>query len=298
MKTLWYSSMVHRPPMPTPINTPTWSALSSVILNPDWRIACSADATAYWMKGSIFFTSRFSIQSSGLKSFTSPAIRVGNPEASKRVISAIPDRPAIRASQFLSTPTPSGVTSPTPVITTRRASIGLIRPLIFHRVRDLIIYQKTAPVENPRLRRARDCVRRDTPALHLNLNGCKNPAVSLSNPADDPFTKLAQNLGELETVIGERARPAIAGVREGLRDALACRARGDLPRSIAAIRIAMERLADLGSTLDPEEGAVMRGIAERFTAALGAGHKGDAQAVVDVMRRKAGDTKDDDKKDW
>ncbi len=122
--------------------------------------------------------------------------------------------------------------------------------------------------------------------------------MPLSNPADDPFVKLAQNLGELEIVIGERARPAIAGVREGLRDALACRQRGDMPGSIAAIRIAMERLANLGSTLDPEEGAMMRVIAERFTAALGAGHKGDAKAVVDVIRRKAGDTKDDDKKDW
>jgi hypothetical protein len=122
--------------------------------------------------------------------------------------------------------------------------------------------------------------------------------VAIGNFADDPFTKLAQNLGELEIVIGERARPAIAGVREGLRDALACRERGDMPGSIAAIRLAMERLAALGSTLDPEEGAVMRIIAERFTAALGAGQKGDAKTTVDVMRRKAGDTKDDDDKDW
>ena len=119
--------------------------------------------------------------------------------------------------------------------------------------------------------------------------------MPLSNSADDPFTKLAQNLGELEIVIGERARPAIAGVREGLRDALACRERGDMPGSIAAIRLAMERLAALGSTLDPEEGAVMRIIAERFTAALGAGQKGEAKTSVDLMRRKAGDTKDDDK---
>ncbi|MGO9801377.1 MAG: hypothetical protein ACLPQ0_18135, partial [Candidatus Binatus sp.] len=65
-----------------------------------------------------------------------------------------------------------------------------------------------------------------------------------------------------------------------------------------AIRVAMERLANLGSTLDPEEGAMMRFIAEQFTAALGAGQKGDAKTIVDVMRRKAGDTKDDDKKDW
>jgi hypothetical protein len=122
--------------------------------------------------------------------------------------------------------------------------------------------------------------------------------MALSNPSDDPFTKLAQNLGELEIVIVERARPAILGVREGLRDALACRERGDMPGSIAAIRLAMERLASLGSTLDAEEGAMMRFIAERFTEALGAGQKGDAKSSVDVMRRKAGDTKDDDGKDW
>jgi hypothetical protein len=118
------------------------------------------------------------------------------------------------------------------------------------------------------------------------------------NSADDPFTKLAQNLGELEIVIGERARPAIAEVRAGLRDAIASRERGDMPAAIAAIRIAMERLASLAGDLDPEEGAMMRFIAERFTAALGAGDKGDAKTVVDVMRHKAGDTKDDDKKDW
>ena len=122
--------------------------------------------------------------------------------------------------------------------------------------------------------------------------------MPISNTADDPFAKLAQNLGELEIVIGERARPAIAAVRAGLRDAIACRERGDMPGSLAAIRLAMERLAALASTLDAEEGAMMRFIAERFTAALGAGHKGDAKTVVDVMRRKAGDTKDDDKKDW
>jgi len=118
--------------------------------------------------------------------------------------------------------------------------------------------------------------------------------VPLSNPADDPFAKLAQNLGELEIVIGERARPAIAGVREGLRDALACRQRGDMPGSIAAIRIAMERLANLGSTLDPEEGAMMRVIAERFTAALGAARHGDTSDLLGEMVVHAFDVDRDD----
>lgn len=119
------------------------------------------------------------------------------------------------------------------------------------------------------------------------------------NPADDPFTKLEQNLGELEVVIGERARTTIAQVREGLRDAALCRERGDMPAAIAAIRRAMEQLAALGSVLDPNEGAMMRVIAERFTEALGAGNKGDAKTVVDVMRHKAGDTTGDGgKNDW
>jgi hypothetical protein len=122
--------------------------------------------------------------------------------------------------------------------------------------------------------------------------------MPLINPADDPFAKLAQNLGELEVVIGEQARPAVAEVREKLRDVIACRERGDMPAAIIAIRTAMERLAALASVLDPQEGAMMRFIAERFTQALGTGDKGDAKTVVDVMRRKAGDTSDDDKKDW
>jgi hypothetical protein len=122
--------------------------------------------------------------------------------------------------------------------------------------------------------------------------------VALSNPANDPFEKLAQNLGELEVVIGERARPAMAAVRAGLRDAIACRERGDMPAAIAAIRTAMEQLAALGGTMDAEEGAMMRTVAARFTEALCAGDKGDAKAVVGVMRRKAGDTKDDGGQDW
>jgi hypothetical protein len=139
---------------------------------------------------------------------------------------------------------------------------------------------------------------RNTFGLHLKLCGWDNSKVPHSNPSEDPFVRLEQNLGELEVVIGERAKPAIAGAREGLRDALACRERGDMAGSIAAIRIAMQRLAALGAALDPEEGAMMRMIAERFTAALDTGQKGEAKASVDLMRRKAGDTKDDDHKDW
>jgi len=122
--------------------------------------------------------------------------------------------------------------------------------------------------------------------------------VPLSNPADDSFVKLADNLSELEVVIGEKARPVVAEVRAGLRTAIACRARGDLPAALAAIRAAMGRLAALANELDPAEGAIMREIARRFTAALSFADKGEAKGVVSVMRRKAGDPKDDQDPDW
>jgi hypothetical protein len=109
----------------------------------------------------------------------------------------------------------------------------------------------------------------------------------------DSFLKLAENLGELEVVIGPKARPVIAEVRSGLQDAVACRERGDMPAAIEAIKQAMERLAALGAQLDPAEGAMMRAIAQHFSQALGAGLKGEAKAAVSVMKHRAGDPKED-----
>src|SRR6266851_1959331 len=83
---------------------------------------------------------------------------------------------------------------------------------------------------------------------------------------------------------------------EGLREAASQREGGDLPAALATIRLAMQRLAALGGELDAEEGALMRLIAERFTQALNFGDKGAAKDVVNFMRHKAGDPKDED--DW
>ncbi len=110
----------------------------------------------------------------------------------------------------------------------------------------------------------------------------------------DSFLKLAENLGELEVVIGPKARSVVAEVRAGLQDAIACRERGDMPAALDAIKRAMERLAALGSQLDPAEGEMMRAIAQHFSKALTAGLKGEAKAAVGVMRQKAGDPKDDE----
>ena len=114
----------------------------------------------------------------------------------------------------------------------------------------------------------------------------------------DPFFKLAENLGELEVTIGERARPAVVELRQRLRAAAASRERGDLPGSLEQLKTAMERLAAIAGELDPEEGALMRMVAQRFTDALRLGDKGTAKDAVNLMRHKSGDPKDEDNSKW
>ena len=89
---------------------------------PESRRAKSEAATANWMKRSCFLTSFLSTQRSGSKPLTSAAKRVVCCDASKSVIGAVPDRPAVRPAQVSSVPTPRAETRPTPVTTTLRFS--------------------------------------------------------------------------------------------------------------------------------------------------------------------------------
>src|SRR5256885_12577295 len=72
------------------------------------------------MKVSDFFTSFFSIQSSGLKSRTSPAIWQAKAVGSNFVIRPIPERPSMMPFHVGSLPVPRGEIMPMPVMTTRR----------------------------------------------------------------------------------------------------------------------------------------------------------------------------------
>jgi hypothetical protein len=114
----------------------------------------------------------------------------------------------------------------------------------------------------------------------------------------DAFTPLTAALKELEVTIGPAARPVIAEVRARLTEAAALRSSGNPGAAVDAIRLAMARLSALASQLDPAEGAVMKLIAERFTAALNLGDKGAAKETVNFMRHRAGDPKDDPNNDW
>src|SRR5437870_1363073 len=113
-------SMVVNPPMPEAMKTPTRGASSLVTSSRESSIANCDAAIAYWMKMSIFLTSFFSMNASGSKPFTSPAMRVANCDASNLVIVVTPLHPALSAFQFASVPIPSDDTRPMPVTTTRR----------------------------------------------------------------------------------------------------------------------------------------------------------------------------------
>ena len=110
--------------------------------------------------------------------------------------------------------------------------------------------------------------------------------------------KFGENLRELEVTIGAQARPVIVEVRQRLAEAAAARDKGDMGAALGAIKIAMERLASLADGLDAAEGALMRAIAARFSAALNLGDKGTAKEAVNIMRHKAGDPKDEPDTEW
>src|SRR5689334_17152270 len=73
-----------------------------------------------WMKLSMCLASLPGMYSSSWKPLTSPANWQLMPEASKRVIGAMPDLPASRLAQPSETVLPTGLMSPRPVMTTRR----------------------------------------------------------------------------------------------------------------------------------------------------------------------------------
>jgi hypothetical protein len=122
--------------------------------------------------------------------------------------------------------------------------------------------------------------------------------VAFKDASNDWLLRLADSLREIEIVIGPVARPAVAEVREQFEHAVQRRQSGDVSGALELIRQAMVRLANLGSELDANEGALMRAIADRFGEALALGDKGTAKEAVGLMRRRAGDPKDEEPADW
>jgi hypothetical protein len=99
---------------------------------------------------------------------------------------------------------------------------------------------------------------------------------------------LVARLGELAAVVGPAAAPRLDAVRAGLLQALALRARGDVPAAMQAIAAAMRELAALAAALDPAEASAMRALTDVFGAALTRGSTAEMEQASDLMRERAG----------
>src|SRR5579863_8922901 len=111
-----------RPPTPLPMKHPARYRSASERASPASEMAIAAAPRANSMKRSSSLSFFRSIQRVGSQSLTSPAIRTRKAEQSKRVMPATPLRPSSKALHDSAVPTPTGVTRPMPVMTTR--SIG------------------------------------------------------------------------------------------------------------------------------------------------------------------------------
>ena len=114
-----FASVSGKPPLPLPITTPMRSSSSADRLRPASSMASAAAATAVCEKRAMRLVSRRSMYLPGSKSGISPATLQGKSVGSARVMGPMPDLPLMRHAQYSSMESPSGVTAPMPVITTR-----------------------------------------------------------------------------------------------------------------------------------------------------------------------------------
>ncbi len=122
---IWYwVSQVAMPPMPEHTQVPMRSALAA-ISRPDSRMASRPAAIAIWQKRSIRRADLGSRTAAGSKSQASAAIRTSYSCASNRVMYPAPDTPSHRPLHVSAVLAPRGLTTPTPVTTTRRFTASL-----------------------------------------------------------------------------------------------------------------------------------------------------------------------------
>ena len=114
------SVSITAPPTAVPFTTATCSFSSSLSDRCASSSAICVAITAIWLKRAMRRASLIPRYAPGSKPFTSPAIWQGQSSSSGMSTRSIPDRPASRPSQVSSAERPTGVSAPSPVITTRR----------------------------------------------------------------------------------------------------------------------------------------------------------------------------------
>src|SRR6266511_203844 len=121
------------PPIPVANTTP----VSSLSTFPSISESCQASRAApraNWVERSSLRACFAPSAAAGSKSRHSPATLDAIGSGSISVRGPTPERPAVMASQYASTPTPTGVTAPSPVTTTRRTLLPHRRLLGDHQV--------------------------------------------------------------------------------------------------------------------------------------------------------------------
>ena len=110
--------VISKPPMPQPMITPARYGSTSFISEPQSASASLAATTANWVNRSIWRISFFSRWSAGSKPRTIPATLMPTSVGSNLSILEMPSLPCLTFSQNVFASLPSGLTVPTPVITT------------------------------------------------------------------------------------------------------------------------------------------------------------------------------------
>ena len=113
-----------------------------------------------------------------------------------------------------------------------------------------------------------------------------SPFIEFPEALEVFFTRM----DELKRVVGPAHAAAVEQVGDTLREALAARARGDMPGAMSRIMQAMQRLSEVVSGALPGEGPIMQAMAAQFQHALARGAVGDAKEAAEVMRVKSGST--------
>ena len=162
-------------PPPEPMITPKRRRSSSGSLvgsSPELARASVAAAIANGRTRETWRRSFFSIQASSSKPVTSPAIWTFSSLGSKRVMRRTPLRPSRIACVNASRPTPFGLTTPIPLITTRRLSMGGMRcraPVARLPEKHLLTNFQKALRKTRETRRNRSCLWSDGVKICKNL---------------------------------------------------------------------------------------------------------------------------------
>jgi hypothetical protein len=109
--------------------------------------------------------------------------------------------------------------------------------------------------------------------------------------APESLDALLAAIGDLGAALGPESATGLAAVRQLLEQAKTARDDGATDRAVHTITIAMQKLAELASALDPQEAAAMQAMTGAFRTALGRGDAARAAESVDQMRVRSGAVK-------